>query len=42
MRGFSGLEESDEAALHAMMEFTYHSTIGNMEEAFRAIKLIKR
>ena len=42
MRGFSGLEDSEETALHAMMEFTYHSTIGNMDEAFRAIKLIKR
>ena len=37
-----GLEGSDQPTLHAVVEFGYHSTIGNMDEAFRAIKLIKR
>ena len=42
MRDFEGLEDGDANTLNAMMQFSYHSTIGNMDEAFKAIKLIKR
>ena len=42
MRDFIGLENADEAARKAMMSFSYLSAIGNMDEAFKAIKLIKR
>ena len=42
MRDFIGLEQADVEARKAMMNFSYLSTIGNMDEAFKAIKLIKR
>ena len=42
LRDFVGLEQGDVSTLHAMMEFSYYSTIGNMDEAFKAIKLIKK
>ena len=42
MRDFVGLESSDKNARDAMMNFSYYLTIGNMDEAFKAIKLIKR
>ena len=42
MRDFEGLEDGDANTLNAMMQFSYYSTIGNMDEAFMAIKLIKR
>ena len=42
MRDFIGLESADEEARKAMMNFSYLSAIGNMDEAFKAIKLIKR
>ncbi|XP_033630790.1 intraflagellar transport protein 140 homolog [Asterias rubens] len=41
MRDFIGLEEGDKNAQEAMMSFSYFLTIGNMDEAFKAIKLIK-
>ena len=42
MRDFVGLENADKSARDAMMNFSYYLTIGNMDEAFKAIKLIKR
>ena len=42
MRDFIGIEEGDKNAQEAMMNFSYFLTIGNMDEAFKAIKLIKR
>ena len=42
MRDFVGLETSDKGTMDAMMNFSYYLTIGNMDEAFRAIKLIKK
>lgn len=41
MRDFTGLEKADAEARQAMMNFSYLSAIGNMDEAFKAIKLIK-
>ncbi|XP_072167641.1 intraflagellar transport protein 140 homolog [Diadema setosum] len=41
MRNFAGLEDGDKNARDAMMNFSYYLTIGNMDEAFKAIKLIK-
>ncbi|XP_050392806.2 intraflagellar transport protein 140 homolog [Patella vulgata] len=41
MRDFVGLESSDKSTRDAMMNFSYYLTIGNMDEAFKAIKLIK-
>ena len=42
LRDFVGLEQSDPSTLQAMVEFSYHSTVGDMDEAFKSIKLIKR
>jgi len=42
MRDFVGLEKSDKVTREAMLNFSYYLTIGNMDEAFKAIKLIKR
>ena len=42
MRDFVGLETADKLVREAMMNFSYYLTIGNMDEAFKAIKLIKR
>ena len=42
MRDFIGLENSDKPTCDAMMNFSFHLTTGNMDEAFKSIKLIKR
>ncbi|XP_074867275.1 intraflagellar transport protein 140 homolog isoform X2 [Carettochelys insculpta] len=41
MRDFIGLEECDKATREAMLNFSFYLTIGDMDEAFRSIKLIK-
>ncbi|XP_043233356.1 intraflagellar transport protein 140 homolog [Amphibalanus amphitrite] len=41
MRDFQGLESADKTTKQAMMEFSYHLSVGNMDEAFKAIKTIK-
>ena len=42
MRDFVGLENSDDVTMKAMMSFSFNLTTGNMDEAFKAIKAIKR
>ena len=42
MRDFVGLETKDKTTRGAMMNFSYFLSIGNMDEAFKAIKAIKR
>ena len=42
MRDFVGLEQADKNTRDAMMNFSFYLTVGNMDEAFKAIKLIKR
>lgn len=42
MRDFVGLEMSNKDSQNAMMNFSFYLTIGNMDEAFKAIKLIKK
>lgn len=42
IKDFIGLENANDEAKKAMMDFSYLSAIGNMDEAFKAIKLIKR
>ncbi|KAM7151138.1 intraflagellar transport protein 140 homolog isoform 5-T7 [Macrochelys suwanniensis] len=41
MRDFIGLEESDKTTREAMLNFSFYLTIGDMDEAFKSIKLIK-
>ncbi|KAL7979154.1 hypothetical protein Chor_015178 [Crotalus horridus] len=42
MRDFIGLEECDKMTCEAMLNFSFYLTIGDMDEAFKSIKLIKR
>nr|CAD7423412.1 unnamed protein product [Timema monikensis] len=42
MRDFEGLESCDKATREAVLNFSYNMTTGNMDEAFRAIKTIRR
>jgi len=42
MRDFIGLNLKDRTAIQSMMKFSIFSTEGNMDEAFKAIKQIKR
>lgn len=39
---FVGLEKADDATRVAMLNFTVNMTLGNLDEAFRAIGSIKR
>ncbi|XP_028562119.2 intraflagellar transport protein 140 homolog isoform X1 [Podarcis muralis] len=41
LRDFIGLEECDKATCDAMLNFSFYLTIGDMDEAFKSIKLIK-
>jgi len=41
-RDFVGLEDADKNAKEAMMNFSFFLTLGDMDEAFKAIKVIKR
>ncbi|NXI80864.1 IF140 protein, partial [Rhipidura dahli] len=41
MRDFIGLGDCDKTTLDAMLNFSYYLTAGDMDEAFKSIKLIK-
>ncbi|KAG8433191.1 hypothetical protein GDO86_017467 [Hymenochirus boettgeri] len=41
LRDFVGLEECDKATREAMLNFSFYLTVGDMDEAFKSIKLIK-
>ena len=41
MRDFVGLSDVDSHTLTALLDFSYFLTIGNMDSAYRAVKLIK-
>jgi hypothetical protein len=42
MRDFAGLEDSDRLTREAMLNFSFFLAIGSMDDAFQAIKAIKR
>ena len=42
MRDFVGLEGCEKSTRDAMLNFSFYLTVGNMDGAFRSIKLIKR
>lgn len=42
LRDFVGLENCEKATRDAMLNFSFFLTIGDMDEAFKSIKLIKR
>ncbi|RMC17933.1 hypothetical protein DUI87_05602 [Hirundo rustica rustica] len=42
MRDFIGLGDCDKTTQDAMLNFSYYLTAGDMDEAFKSIKLIKR
>ncbi|CAK4724875.1 unnamed protein product [Aphanomyces euteiches] len=41
MRDFIGLDKVDEPTRQALIDFSYYMTIGNMDEAYRSVKLIQ-
>ena len=41
-RDFVGLEDAEASSKAAMMDFSFYLTLGDMDEAFKAIKVIKR
>jgi intraflagellar transport protein 140 len=41
MRDFVGMEEVDETTRSALLNFSYCLTIGNMDDAYKAVKLIE-
>lgn len=41
MRDFVGMEQADKQTKQDLMEFSYHLTVGNMDDAYRAVKKIK-
>ncbi|NWR76137.1 IF140 protein, partial [Centropus unirufus] len=41
LRDFSGLGDCDKTTRDAMLNFSFHLTAGDMDEAFKSIKLIK-
>ncbi|XP_055991192.1 intraflagellar transport protein 140 homolog [Sorex fumeus] len=41
LRDFTGLEDCDKPTQDAMLNFSFFVTVGDMDEAFRSIKLIK-
>ncbi|XP_030625080.1 intraflagellar transport protein 140 homolog [Chanos chanos] len=41
LRDFVGLEQCEKQTRDAMINFSFYLTVGNMDEAFKAIKLIK-
>lgn len=42
MRDFIGISHADKITIDALLNFSYFLTIGDMDEAFKAIKLIKK
>lgn len=42
LRDFVGLENCEKSTRDAMLNFSFYLTIGDMDEAFKSIKLIKR
>ena len=42
MRDFLGMTKADNNTTDALLNFSYYLTIGDMDEAFKAIKLIKK
>ena len=42
MRDFVGMVDADKNTTDALLNFSYFLTIGDMDEAFKAIRLIKK
>jgi intraflagellar transport protein 140 len=41
MPDFEGIGDCDKTTKDAIINFSYHLTIGNLDEAFKAIRAIK-
>ena len=41
LRDFVGLDQTDETTRQALLDFSYYLAIGNMDEAYKAVKLIE-
>jgi intraflagellar transport protein 140 len=42
MRDFIGMIDADKNTAEALLNFSYFLTIGDLDEAFKSIKLIKK
>ena len=42
LRDFGGFKKGDQNTLKALLNFSYHATMGDMDEAFKSIKAVKR
>ena len=42
LKDFIGLEDCDPNTVKAILSFSYYSATGNMDEAFKSIRTIKR
>ncbi len=42
MRDFIGMVDADKNTFDALLNFSYYLTIGDMDEAFKSIRLIKK
>jgi intraflagellar transport protein 140 len=42
MRDFVGMVDADKNTTDALLNFSYFLTIGDMDEAFKSIRLIKK
>lgn len=41
MRDFTGMEAVDARTRRALLDFSYQMAVGNMDDAYRAVKLIR-
>lgn len=42
LREFIGVDEEDKKAINAMLNFSFYLCVGQMDNAFKAIKFIKK
>lgn len=42
LREFVGLDDSDSKAINAMLDFSFYLCMGQMDNAFKSIKYIKK
>lgn len=40
LKDFQGVEEINNEIVHSISEFSFHLTMGNMDEAYKAVKSI--
>ena len=41
MKDFNGLDVMDEITVHAIMNFNFYLSIGNLDEAYKSVKQVQ-